>query len=118
MVENYAIHFEADSRCQIYGMQLFNVDTDEVQKALLEFTNAHYSTSMKTTFHVGGASCMAVMKKTEEYNLYNVKCELACYFFCQYNVSTRTSQLGKKYNFLLMVYWWLWLTIESNSTKN
>jgi hypothetical protein len=104
VVENYAKHIEADSRCQIYGMQLYNVDTDEVQKALLDFTNTQYSTSKNTSFYIAGVNCMAVMKNTTEFKLYNVQCEFSCYFFCQYNISTKTSQLGKYIIFFCCCY--------------
>jgi hypothetical protein len=102
VVENFALHVEADSRCQIYGMQLYNVDTDEVEKALLDYINTHYSKSNNISFHIddvkmNSTKCVAVTKSGNVTKLKNISCRLSCYFFCQYNVSPKTKLVGKTF---------------------
>jgi hypothetical protein len=99
MVAYSATHNEAYEKCLSYGMSLYNVETSEAKKALLDFSN--------TRFKAGAGAFLQVQDKTSEgcnvlynekglFDVYVEDCYSKWYFYCQFVRTPTTIEPGKQ----------------------
>jgi hypothetical protein len=99
MIDALAFYDEADTRCQLNGMSLFDLDTLEAKKALLDFTNMRFNPKFKRLFHISGKSsgkCSAVANY-KDYGVFDVHYICDKYFqsYCQFFRDPKTMKAGK-----------------------
>jgi hypothetical protein len=89
----------ADSKCQSYGMFLFNADEPDVEKALLDFSNLQYSPSYGQALYIEtktSKGCAVVDNWEGSFAVYFTNCTDKMYFYCQFVRTPKTNERGKR----------------------
>jgi hypothetical protein len=90
-------HDEAEGRCFSYLMALYNLDTPETQKALLDFSNSRFKESSGRLMHVYGktsAGCSVIYNGNGLFEIYSDFCNSRYYFYCQYFRKPKVNEPG------------------------
>jgi hypothetical protein len=90
---------EADEKCLSYGMSLYNIDTPEAKKALLDFSNTRFKASLGGALYVQGKTskgCNVLYNGGGLFSFYVSDCYSRLYFHCQLTRTPTTVEPGKQ----------------------
>jgi hypothetical protein len=94
-----ATYNEADGKCVSYGMSLYNVETPEAKKALLDFSNTRFKAGVGAFLHVQGKTsegCAVVANWEGLFGIFYLDCSTTSYFYCQFTRTPTTVEPGKQ----------------------
>jgi hypothetical protein len=90
----------ADEKCQSYGMSLYNVDTSEAKKALLDFSTTRFKPLLGVVLYIQGKTSVGCNILYNGEGLFDVfpddDCYYRCYFYCQFTQTPTAQEPGKQ----------------------
>jgi hypothetical protein len=88
----------AGGRCLSYGMSLYEMDTPEANKVLLDFSNSRFKAFSGDVLYVKGridGRCSGVSNRGGLFDIFSNNCFEELFFYCQYTREPITKEPGE-----------------------